>query len=185
MMVTKQTALPATKTMKRHRHRQGHIDADHADLNLAHEFARHAAVAGKNGDTIGVLIGVNQINRAGNIFGAQHAQHWPKNFFFINRHVRGDVIEQGAADKKALLAPRHSQTATVHDQSGTLVCTLPDQLFNALFCGPSNHRPHFSTRCHAVVNFQIARALSQGGNQLIARSTDRHRHRNRHTAFTG
>ncbi len=62
VVVAEHAALPAAKTVEGHRHRQGHVNADHADLDLAHEFARHAAVARIDGDAVAVLVGVDQID---------------------------------------------------------------------------------------------------------------------------
>src|SRR5690606_4106731 len=52
MVVAEQAALPAAEAVEGHRHRQRHVHAYHADLDLAHELARHAAVAGEDGDAV-------------------------------------------------------------------------------------------------------------------------------------
>ena len=49
MMVAEQRSLPAAEAVKRHRYRNWHVDADHADLDAAGEIARRVAIFTRNG----------------------------------------------------------------------------------------------------------------------------------------
>jgi malonate-semialdehyde dehydrogenase (acetylating)/methylmalonate-semialdehyde dehydrogenase len=51
MQIAEQRILPAAERVERERHRDRHIDADHAGLYAGGEIASGVAVAGKYGDT--------------------------------------------------------------------------------------------------------------------------------------
>src|SRR5882724_4912072 len=61
--VAKEGTLPAAKAVKRHRHRDRHVDADHADLNAVREFARGVAVAGEDRHPVAVFVVVDELGR--------------------------------------------------------------------------------------------------------------------------
>ena len=63
MMVTEQRGLPATETVKGHRHWNRHIDAHHAHLNGAGELPGAAAIARENSAAVAKLMGVDEIDR--------------------------------------------------------------------------------------------------------------------------
>ena len=90
--------------MPSHRHRNWHIDADHAHLDTPRKFARHIAVAGEATHTIAKLVGVDQIHRLREIFDTHTTQHGPKNLFFVDAHLRCDVVKQSATHPKAFFA---------------------------------------------------------------------------------
>src|SRR5205807_874221 len=46
--------LPAAKGVIRDRHRDRHVDADHAHVHLGGEITRGVAVAGEDGDTVAI-----------------------------------------------------------------------------------------------------------------------------------
>src|SRR5687768_4350754 len=53
--VAEARALPAAETVVADRHRDRHVDADHADVNPADELARGVAVAGEDGDAVAIF----------------------------------------------------------------------------------------------------------------------------------
>src|SRR4029078_5718056 len=55
--------LPAAEAVPRHRHRDRHVDADHADLDPARELARDVAVAREAGDGVAELVLVDELER--------------------------------------------------------------------------------------------------------------------------
>jgi hypothetical protein len=65
--VAEQALLPAAEAVPGHRHRDRHVDADHAHLHPAGELARHVAVAGEAGHAVAELVVVDQLQRAGEI----------------------------------------------------------------------------------------------------------------------
>ena len=58
--VAEQRALPAAEGVVGHRHRDRHVDADHADLDLVLEPAGRAAVVGEDRGAVAVRVGVDQ-----------------------------------------------------------------------------------------------------------------------------
>src|SRR6201988_4455366 len=54
--VAKSRLLPATEGVIRNRHRDRHVDADHADIDARREVARRVAIAGEDRDTIAVVM---------------------------------------------------------------------------------------------------------------------------------
>src|SRR4029077_12031295 len=67
--VAEQGALPAAKAVEGHRHRDRHVDADHADLDAAGEFARRVAVAGEDRDPVAVFVVIDELGRTVEIEG--------------------------------------------------------------------------------------------------------------------
>src|SRR5690606_4998324 len=92
--IAKETFLPATKSMPCHRDRDGHIDADHADLDPASKLARSVTVAGVERDAIAKGVVVDELDRFVERCTTYANEHWSEYFFLIDRHVRGDVIEE-------------------------------------------------------------------------------------------
>ena len=100
--------------MPSHRHRNRHIDADHAHLNAPRKFTRHIAVAGEATHTIAKLMRVDQIHRLRKVFDAHAAQHRAKNLFFVDAHLRRDMVKQSAAHPKAFFATGASLLGIKH-----------------------------------------------------------------------
>ena len=97
MHIAKQALFPTTETMPRHGYRNWHVDTNHAHLYATTELACHIAIAGEATHTVAELVRVDQINRTDKVRHAHAAEHRSKNFFFVNAHVGGDVVEQRAA----------------------------------------------------------------------------------------
>src|ERR1700738_3915902 len=55
--LAEQRALPAAEAVEGHRHRDRHVDADHADLDAVGEFARGIAVAREDRRAVALLGG--------------------------------------------------------------------------------------------------------------------------------
>ena len=83
--------------MPGHGHRDGHVDADHADLDATGELARHISVPGKAGDAVAKLVCIDEIKRLGEVGHPHAGEHGPEDFFFVDLHLRADMVEQRAA----------------------------------------------------------------------------------------
>src|SRR3984893_13768972 len=92
--VAEQGTLPAAKAVERHRHRDRHVDADHADLDAVRKFARGVAVAGEDRDAVAVFVVVHELCRGVEIGGAHDREHRPENLFLVDAHLGLDLIEQ-------------------------------------------------------------------------------------------
>src|SRR5436190_4237667 len=63
VQVAEERALPAAEREVRHRHRNRHVDPDHADLDFVFEAPRGAAGLGEDRRTVRVRIAVDQLDR--------------------------------------------------------------------------------------------------------------------------
>ena len=61
--VAEQRGLPAAERVVRHRHRDRHVHADHADLGLGHEPAGRSPVVGEDGHAVAVGAVVDEVRR--------------------------------------------------------------------------------------------------------------------------
>src|ERR1035437_4606209 len=59
--VAEEGGLPATERVARHRHRDWHVDSDHADLNLVLVSPGSTAVVGEYGCSIAIRVAVDQV----------------------------------------------------------------------------------------------------------------------------
>ena len=81
-----------------------------------------------------------------------YAEHWPKDLFLVNAHVSGDVIEQAATHKIAILMASDGQATAIRHQRSASVHTVFNKAkhFIAMLCG--DQRAHIQafigTRAH-------------------------------------
>src|SRR5882724_11476600 len=54
--IAKAGFLPAAKSVIGDRHRDRHVDADHADIHLGREIARRVAVTGEDRNTFAIVV---------------------------------------------------------------------------------------------------------------------------------
>ena len=93
--------LPAAEGVVGHRNRDRHVDADHADLHAGHEVAGGVAVAGEDRDAVAVFVFGGQPQRLFVVVGPHDAEHRSEDLVGVDRHVGGDVVEQGGPDEEA------------------------------------------------------------------------------------
>ena len=72
VVVAEQRGLPAAEGMERHRHRDRHVDADHADLNLVGELAGRITVAGEDRGAVAEFMLVDHAGSGGIVGRARH-----------------------------------------------------------------------------------------------------------------
>ncbi|MCY1435313.1 hypothetical protein D9M71_514030 [compost metagenome] len=189
MHVTEQRTLPAPKTVPRHRYRDRHVDADHTHLDAAGEFAGDVTVAGVARRAVAELMGVDQIDRLGKILDAHARQHRSEDFFLVDLHLGGDMVEHRATQPEAPGAIgtglRAIKAAAVDQQLGTFSDALLDVAGDALVRRLRDDRAHFGGQVHALEDLQRARALQQFRHDLVGHVADKHRHRDRHAALAG
>src|ERR1700756_3078189 len=88
-------ALPAAEGVVGHRDRDRHVDSDHAHLHPGDEIAGGVAVAGEDRHAVAVLVLRGQAQRLLVVVGPDYAQHRPEDLVGVDRHVGGDVVEEG------------------------------------------------------------------------------------------
>src|SRR3954470_11202612 len=113
--------LPAAEGVVGDRHRDRHVNADHADLDLGREVARGVAVAGEDRNAIAVVMVRRQCQRFLVVVRAHHRQHGAEYFFLVNTHVLGDVVEQRTAEIEALFVALHLEATAVDGERSTLL----------------------------------------------------------------
>ncbi len=64
--------------------------------------------------------------------GAGDDQHGAEDLLAVDRHVGGDVVEQGRSEVEALLMPFHGEAATVGEECRPLVDALLDVALDPL-----------------------------------------------------
>src|SRR5450830_158636 len=144
MQVTKQRALPATKAVVGHRHRQWNVHADHAHFNLVTEQTRRFTVTGEDARAVAVFVIVDQLHRRFQAIHPHHAQHRPEDLFFIDTHLRRHAIKQTAAKEETLLMPGNAQATAIDHQLSPrshAVFYIATDLIPPLTSGPIS-RPH-------------------------------------------
>ena len=189
MHIAKQTLLPTAKPVPSHRHRNRHIDTDHAHLNSPRKFTRYIAITGEATHAIAKLVGVDQIYRLREIFDTHTAQHGPKNFFFIDAHLRCDMVKQSATHPKPFFASRTRifgvKRAAVDQKLGTFFSALLDITGDALVRDRGDDGAHLCREVSAVEHFQSLGALDQFGHDAFRNIAHQHRHADRHTTLAG
>jgi hypothetical protein len=61
--IAEEGALPAAEAVEGHRHRDRHVDADHAEPAAVGEFARRVAVVGEDGDAVAIFVLADELGR--------------------------------------------------------------------------------------------------------------------------
>src|SRR5580700_8399138 len=110
-VVAEDRGLPAAEGVVGHRHRDRHVDADHADLDVVGEGTRGVAVAGEDRRAVAVGMVVHQPDRLVEAPGAHHRQHRSEDLVLVDRHVGLHVVEQAAAHEVAVLVALQLQPA--------------------------------------------------------------------------
>src|SRR5215467_11892451 len=100
--VAEDRALPAAESVERERHRDRHVDADHAAVDLVGEVARDVAVAGEDRAAVAVLVVRGKRERLLEGLRAHHRQHRPEDLLLIDAHVLADIVEEAAAEEEAV-----------------------------------------------------------------------------------
>jgi hypothetical protein len=81
--VAEARALPAAERVIGDRHRDRHVDPDHADIDARRELAGGVAVAGEDGDAVAIFVLARQPHRLLEAVGADHLQHRPENLLLV------------------------------------------------------------------------------------------------------
>ena len=127
IVIAEQRALPAAEGMIGDRHRDRHIDADHADLRPGEEIARGVAVPGEDGRAVAVFVVVDHAERILVALRAHDREHRAEDLLGVDRHIGRHPVEQAAAEEKAVLIALQADIAPVDHQLGTGVDALADQ----------------------------------------------------------
>ncbi len=167
------------------RHRDRHVDADHADIDAVREIARRVAVAGIDRGAVAVFVVHGQLDRILVGRGANRGQDRAKDLGLVDVHVGGHAVEQVGADKEAVLIALQVEVAAVHDQLGALIHAGLDQAQDVLLGGLGHDRAVIDVVAGGPgADLQLFDARDQLFDQRVGGLVaHRHRDRNRHAAF--
>ncbi len=189
--VAEQRALPAAEGEVRHRHRDRHVDPDHADLDLVLEQPGRGAVAGEDRGAVAVLVGVDQVETLAVAADADDREHRAEDLLGVDAHVRRDVVEQGGAHPVAGLLAAHLRGATVDDDLRAGLLALADEVEDPVGVLTGDQRTHVGLATvrggalGAVADADAAGAVGDPGDEVVAHGVDGHDHADGHAALAG
>src|SRR5690606_23370647 len=139
-----QRVLPAAEGVEGHWNRDRHVDADHSHLDTGGEVARGVTVAREDGDAVGIVVPMDEIDRLGIVAAAHYRQHRAEDLLPPDRHLRPHVIEERRADEEAILvALRRPEATAIDAYRRAFRLALADQPPDPLHGRLRHHRPHF------------------------------------------
>ena len=186
VVVAEQRRLPAAEGVEGHRHRDRHVDADHAHLDLVCEFARRVAVTREDGGAVAILMLVDHGRGLLVGIGTDDGEHGAEDLFLVDLHVGRHVVEQRAADEIAVLIALELDAAAIDDELGTFGDTGVDVTLHLLLVLPGDERTHLGFGVGAGSNLQRAHLGLEPGDQGVRRLlADGDSHRDRHAALAG
>jgi hypothetical protein len=119
--VAEARALPAAEGVVGQRHRDRHVDADHADIDLRLAKSRAASPSRVKIATPLPYSCSLAAERLLVVFGAHHREDRAEDLLLVDAHVRRHVVEQAAADEEAVLVALQLKAAAVDDELGALL----------------------------------------------------------------
>ena len=187
MGVAQQRLLPATEGVVGHGHRNRHVDAHHASLNLNHKVAGGVAVGGEDGRAVTVRRRVNDLDSLFVGVGVYHYQHRAENFLAVDVQLAVHVVQNGRAQPEtvSVLFTLGLVAATVEHHAGAISFSFIDPLGDALLARAGDNRAHFAGRVSAGANHNLFGASLDGRNQLLRNAAHSHDYRQGHAALTG
>src|SRR5690554_6741683 len=187
--VAEQRALPAAEAVPGHGHWDRHVDAHHAHLDAAAELTGHAAALGEAAHAVAEFVVVDQLDGGGDVGDPNADQHRAEDLLLVDGHLRGDMVEQGAAHPEALGAALTGacriEVAAVHHQFGTLGNAFLDIAGDALVSLGGDDGAHLGVELHAVLDLEGAGPLGQARYHLVGHVAHQDRNAYRHAALAG
>src|SRR5438552_2129398 len=143
VQIAEKRIAPAAEGVKRHGHRNRHVDSHHADFDILLKPSCRIARASEKRGAIGVGIGVDHRDRIIQRIRAHHNQHRAEYLLAVNRHLRGRVIEQRRSDKEPGIMARDRRRSAVDDQRCAFRDAPVDAPNDTVLRGAGNDRTHF------------------------------------------
>src|SRR5689334_16466120 len=102
--------------MEGHRDWYRNVDPDHADLDAMGEFTRRVAIPRKDGSAIAKRVLIDDLSGSIEAVRAHDREYGTKDLFFVDLHIGGDLVEEGAADEEPTLIALHFEIPPVHHE---------------------------------------------------------------------
>ena len=169
-MVAEEGALPAAEAVEGHGDGDGHVDADHADLDAVDEVAGGVAVAGEDGGPVAVFVVVDHLEGGFEVVDTDDSEDGAEDLFAVDLHLGLYVVEEAGSEEEAF-APGQGGLAAVDDELSALLCAVLDVVRDAFEMGLVTSGPSsapsfmpsltwsFSMRCSSLPRRASAVAL--------------------------
>ncbi|MPM75276.1 hypothetical protein SDC9_122268 [bioreactor metagenome] len=169
---------------QRDRHRDWHVDADLANVDVFLELAGRCAGLREDGGAVAVRVGVDEFDGFVDVCSFGDAQHRAEDFLVIDAHAGLDAREDRRADEVALFIAGHIGLAAVEFQLGAVGNAALDEAFHARQGRAGDHRTHVGSLFGTTGHLERLGLFDQLWNP-IAGLAHQHHHRQRHAALTG
>ena len=117
MEVAEEGGLPAAERVVRHRHRDRHVDAHHAHVDVELELARDATVPGEDRGTVAVGFSFTSLS-ASSYVDVHDGEHRAEDLVPVRVHLGPHVVEERRAEEEAL--SRRGLASVRHDRGALL-----------------------------------------------------------------
>ena len=177
-------SLPATEGVIGDRNRDRHIDTDHADLHAAGEIAGSITVTGEDRNAVAIFMIVRQSQRFLVVLGAHDRENRTEDFFLVDAHVFGHVVEQATTHVEAIFIALHLEVTAIDDQLRAFFNTKVHITAHAVERSLGDQRAVIG----GIVGGGADLQRFNTGNELFHQTvggvfTDRNGNRDRHAAF--
>src|SRR6266850_3813189 len=167
-----------------HRHRDGHVDADLADVDLALKLARRGATLGEYAGAVAERVVVDEFDRLIQRAHGDDHHHRPEDLGGVDRHFRRHPGKNGRADEVALLVAGYFDAAAIQFQLGAFFDALVHQPEDAILGILRHDGTQVRTLLDAGVHLEGLRFRHDLGYPLLG-LTHEDGDRGRHAALTG
>lgn len=126
MLIAEEGILVAGEGEIRRGHGDAHIDADHAAVGEHLKLTGIVTVLGKDDRTVGKGIGIHQRNALFKALDPLDEGDRPKDLAVAHGHLGRHMIQDGGADKEAILKAGDHNVTSVQNQLRALIDALLD-----------------------------------------------------------
>src|SRR6202521_2475534 len=144
----------ASETEEGHRHRDRHVDADLADVDLILELARRGTALGEDAGAVAEGILVDDVDGLVQRVDADDDQHRAEDLAGVHLHVRCHAREDRRADEVARLIAGHLDVAAVQIQPGAFLHPVLNEAEDAVPGVLGDDRPDIRAFLRAGVDLE-------------------------------
>ena len=181
--VAEQRRLPPAEAVVRHRHRNGHVHADHPADHVELEAPGRATVAGEDRTAVAVRVLVDHRQRVVVRVGAHDRQARVRRSRRRRPSCPRCTSSTSDAPRKKP-SPPNSRVAAVDDDPAALGLRGVEVRGHLVAVLAGDERPHLRLRIAARADLQRGQALRDRVDERIGRVTDGHDDRHGHAPLT-
>src|SRR5580698_3688943 len=184
VQIAEERRLPSAEAVVRDGHGDGHVDADHANLDIELKLARGAAVLREDCGAVAVGILVDEA-KAFSVCGDAHdAEHRAENLGVVAAHAGLGVVDERRTKEESIAVCGGIETA-IDGKRCALGDGCVEMASNAVAMLAGDERAHFAGRLGAGTNLDAGHALADGGDERIGDVADGEHDGDGHTPLTG